>query len=184
MIHCFRKPSASEDDLEGEEEFYYNEIEVPVSASTLQDTVVLLGGLPSQSSCRITTVGQVNSRGNILSTSAPASAMAAAAAILQSLPSNLADHMDMARPPHENPEYNFATHHSGNLEVRAASGGQASSMNPRPSPAHHQPRRPMPPPPAQAHAATQPAFSSLTAAVPIAIPVTNFTAFARSAVII
>lgn len=152
----------------------------------------------------------------LFSTSAPAgSAMlqaqttAANHVHLQScLPSNLADHMDMARPPHENPEYNFAQqiqNSSSNGATRGATiaaiqgatnegvvptaGNNASSGSaataavgvsviPRPSPAHHQPRRPLNYPPLPPPAT---AFSSITAAVPIAIPVTNL-AFSRSAV--
>ena len=154
---------------------------------------------------------------SLFSTSAPASVQAAAVNVLQScLPSNLSDHMDMARPPHENPEYNFAhqTSSNGVAAVAAAAlngdgggvtgsnhapsaaagstatagpaaaglsnggGGFNVTVNPRPSPAHHQPRRPLNYPPLPPPAT---AFSSITAAVPIAIPVTNL-AFSRSAV--
>ena len=119
----------------------------------------------------------------------------ASISLLQSLPSNLADHMDMARPPHENPEYNFA-HQSVNstVSIVAPPGGQNGNFTftqtppnvaLNPAPAHHQPRRaPMnyPPPPAQPPLpAAATAFSPITAAVPIAIPVTNL-AIARSAV--
>ena len=153
---------------------------------------------------------------SLFSTSAPASVQAAAANVLQGcLPSNLADHMDMARPPHENPEYNFA-HQNGSSNgavavtpitakpahaVGVANGGAGHapssgstatgpapatpagvatgvSVIPRPSPAHHQPRRPLNYPPLPPPTT---AFSSITAAVPIAIPVTNL-AFSRSAV--
>ena len=143
---------------------------------------------------------------SLFSTSAPASVQAAAVNVLQScLPSNLSDHMDMARPPHENPEYNFAHQSSSNgvatVAIAAAAAANASqvvgvanngvshappttgaatgvSVIPRPSPAHHQPRRPLNYPPLPPPAT---AFSSITAAVPIAIPVTNL-AFSRSAV--
>ena len=145
----------------------------------------------------------------LFSTSAPADSMLQAqttAANHVHLPSNLADHMDMARPPHENPEYNFAQQiqSSSNGATRGAtiaaiqgatnegvvpagnnapSGTAATaavgvSVIPRPSPAHHQPRRPLNYPPLPPPAT---AFSSITAAVPIAIPVTNL-AFSRSAV--
>lgn len=159
------KPSASVDDLEGEEEFYYTEIEVPLHH---HDFAVLLSGGVAANAVRINK--QPHHVKSLFSTSAPANVTA----ILQSLPSNLADHMDMARPPHENPEYNFAQNSIGGT-VAVGAGSQASNtaftaVNPRP--AHHQPRRSYPPPP--------PAFSSITAAVPIAIPVTNLS-FARSA---
>lgn len=166
----YRKPSASVDDLEGEEEFYYTEIEVPLHH---HDFAVLLsqgnGGQVAANAVRINK--QPHHVKSLFSTSAPANVTA----ILQNLPSNLADHMDMARPPHENPEYNFAQNSIGGT-VAVGAGSQASNtaftaVNPRP--AHHQPRRSYPPPP--------PAFSSITAAVPIAIPVTNLS-FARSAV--
>lgn len=136
------KQKNEEQDLEGEEEFYYTEIEVPLVTELPSNNILLR---PK----------------SLFSSSAPSnssSASTAAALILQNLPSNLADHMNMARPPHENPEYNFHQNSSFTVNTR---------------PAHHQPRRPLPPMP-------PPAFSSITAAVPIAIPVTNL-AFARSA---
>ena len=157
--NLFRKQSI-EEDLEGEEEFYYNEIEVPLNGEfiTLCSAAAVGSGL-----CVSATLATPPA---VFSTSAPPSS----AAML--LPSTLADHMDMARPPHENPEYNFA--HSRNFAALRPS--PAHSQPPRRNPAHLASYPPPPPPPPQPSA-----FSSITAAVPIAIPVTNL-AFARSAV--
>ena len=150
MLLSFRKPSSDGEDLEGEEEFYYNEIEVPLNG----EFAVHVGN------------GSFSANPSLFSTSAPPSSA-------MILPSTLADHMDMARPPHENPEYNFA-HHSRNFAALRPS--PAHSQPPRRNPAHLASYPPPPPPPPQPSA-----FSSITAAVPIAIPVTNL-AFARSAV--
>ena len=123
-----RKPPASNEDLEGEEEFYYTEIEVPLTVTS--DFALLLGASACSrspgSSQQVASLAK-----SLFSTSAPAS-VAAAANILQScLPSNLADHMDMARPPHENPEYNFAHQSSSNdvasVAVAAAAAASASA---------------------------------------------------------
>jgi len=153
------KKQSIEEDLEGEEEFYYNEIEVPLNGEfiTLCSAAAVGSGL-----CVSATLATPPA---VFSTSAPPSS----AAML--LPSTLADHMDMARPPHENPEYNFA--HSRNFAALRPS--PAHSQPPRRNPAHLASYPPPPPPPPQPSA-----FSSITAAVPIAIPVTNL-AFARSA---
>ena len=150
ILVSYRKPSSDGEDLEGEEEFYYNEIEVPLNG----EFAVHVGN------------GSFSANPSLFSTSAPPSS-----AVI--LPSTLADHMDMARPPHENPEYNFA-HHSRNFAALRPS--PAHSQPPRRNPAHLASYPPPPPPPPQPSA-----FSSITAAVPIAIPVTNL-AFARSAV--
>ena len=173
LLIYYRKHS-SDEDLEGEEEFYYTEIEVPFN-----DLSVLIGPASSHLQRQSATHPPAPQR-VLFSTSAPPT-------VLQALPSNLADHMDMARPPHENPEYNFAQHQNQNREAGHASSSNSSSSSPinlqtqpRPSPAHSQPRRlpahlaSYPPPP-------PPPFSSMSAAVPIAIPVTTL-AFASSAV--
>ena len=155
----FRKQTVDED-LEGEEEFYYNEIEVPLNGEFITLAVAAAAGSGfSVSASNAATP-------TLFSTSAPPSS-----AML--LPSTLADHMDMARPPHENPEYNFA-HHNRNFAALRPS--PAHSQPPRRNPAHLASYPPPPPPPPQPSA-----FSSITAAVPIAIPVTSL-AFARSAV--
>lgn len=212
-----KPPASINEDLEGEEEFYFTEIEVPLTVTS--DFAMLLGAsascsrgllLGSGSNSHNQAVASLTKIG-LFSTSAPAGSMLQAQATtanhvhLQScLPSNLADHMDMARPPHENPEYNFA--HQIQSSSNGASGGTTISaiqgatnggvvtashaptgtaataavgvsVIPRPSPAHHQPRRPLNYPPLPPPAT---AFSSITAAVPIAIPVTNL-AFSRSA---
>ena len=161
----FRKQSI-EEDLEGEEEFYYNEIEVPLNGEfiTLCSASAAVGSGLCVSATVAPGVATPPTTG-LFSTSAPPSS-----AML--LPSTLADHMDMARPPHENPEYNFA--HSRNFAALRPS--PAHSQPPRRNPAHLASYPPPPPPPPQPSA-----FSSITAAVPIAIPVTNL-AFARSAV--
>ena len=169
MLIYYRKHS-SDEDLEGEEEFYYTEIEVPFN-----DLSVLIGPASSHLQ-RQSALPPAAPQRVLFSTSAPPT-------VLQALPSNLADHMDMARPPHENPEYNFAQHQNQSREGHASSSSSSPinlQTQPRPSPAHSQPRRlpahlaSYPPPP-------PPPFSSMSAAVPIAIPVTTL-AFASSAV--
>ena len=171
MLIYYRKHS-SDEDLEGEEEFYYTEIEVPFN-----DLSVLIGPASSHLLQRQSATHPPAAPQRVLfSTSAPPTT------VLQALPSNLADHMDMARPPHENPEYNFAQHQNQSREGHASSSSSPINLQtqPRPSPAHSQPRRlpahlaSYPPPP-------PPPFSSMSAAVPIAIPVTTL-AFASSAV--
>jgi len=215
--HLMKPPASINEDLEGEEEFYFTEIEVPLTVTS--DFAMLLGAsascsrgllLGSGSNSHNQAVASLTKIG-LFSTSAPAGSMlqaqttAANHVHLQScLPSNLADHMDMARPPHENPEYNFAQQiqsssngatggatiaaiqgatNGGVVSTSHAPSGSAAtaavgvSVIPRPSPAHHQPRRPLNYPPLPPPTT---AFSSITAAVPIAIPVTNL-AFSRSA---
>ena len=88
-----------EEDNEHEEEFYYSEIEIPLNLSAPQPPAAARfsmrssagggggGGASSSSAKRKRLKDSANS------------VLAAAA-----LPV-LADHMDMARPPHENPEY-------------------------------------------------------------------------------
>ena len=213
-IFCRKPPTSINEDLEGEEEFYFTEIEVPLTVTS--DFAMLLGAsascsrgllLGSGSNSHNQAVATLTKIG-LFSTSAPADSMLQAqttAANHVHLPSNLADHMDMARPPHENPEYNFAQQiqsssngATGGATIAAIQGatnggvvtaghapsGTAAtaavgvSVIPRPSPAHHQPRRPLNYPPLPPPTT---AFSSITAAVPIAIPVTNL-AFSRSAV--
>jgi hypothetical protein len=161
----FSRKLTSDEDLEGEEDFYYTELEVPLYSSMVPNDFTLI-------------LGHASLRPNnkqLFSTSAPPS-------VLRTLTSYPSDHMDMARPPHENPEYNFAQQQRGD---HASNFGM--NQQPRPSPAHHQPRMPVqltyppPPPPPPPAVSSMPAGSSMSAAVPIAIPVTNF-AFASSAV--
>ena len=78
-----------EEDNEHEEEFYYNEIEIPLN----------LSAPPARSPLAPSATGGASSAKKKRLTDPANSALAAAA-----LPV-LADHMDMARPPHENPEY-------------------------------------------------------------------------------
>ena len=113
----------------------------------------------------------------------------------------LSDHMDMARPPHENPEYGgrpilpatgspaFATIISSNgtpIQWATTAGtegaGQVISLpetgGPLPAPTlTHAPGAagPAPPPPLSTGAVSGPAPAAAMHAVPIAIPITTFT---------
>ena len=90
-----------EEDNEHEEEFYYNEIEIPLNlsapparSSSLASSASANGGGGASSAKKKRLTGE-----SAAAATAAHSLLAAAA-----LPV-LADHMDMARPPHENPEY-------------------------------------------------------------------------------
>ena len=119
IITFRRREPVTEDDIDHEEEFYYTEVEVPLSAS-LSD----LATPPSPSSpigntnnglrnlnCQVINnsvqVSPLISNGTNGSNSTitlPASISKSKSTIVNGLPI-ISDHMDMARPAHENPEY-------------------------------------------------------------------------------
>ena len=84
-----------EEDNEHEEEFYYNEIEIPLNLS---------GPPPAPTAARspltpsVARPGVGSAKRKRMTDSAHSLLAVAALPVL-------ADHMDMARPPHENPEY-------------------------------------------------------------------------------
>ncbi len=97
----------SEDDNDHEEEFYYTEIEVPTAVPSAAETA-MAAAVAAQ-----TAAASADHTPSLAI--APPAAHAASSAVSvaphsfppptpQTLPI-LADHMDMARPPHENPEY-------------------------------------------------------------------------------
>ena len=83
-----------EENNEHEEEFYYDEIEIPLNLSGPPPAPAA-----ARSSLTAAGVGGATSAKRKRVTDTAHSLLAVAA-----LPV-LADHMDMARPPHENPEY-------------------------------------------------------------------------------
>ncbi len=85
--HLHLPDPVSEEDNEHEEEFYYTEIELPINLAT-----------PPPSS-KPNPAKKKRHSGPASSAGATTSLLAAAALPI------LSDHMDMARPPHENPEY-------------------------------------------------------------------------------
>ena len=79
-----------EEDNEHEEEFYYNEIEIPLN----------LSAPPARWPASSAGSASPAKKKRLTGAAAAANSVLAAAALPV-----LADHMDMARPPHENPEY-------------------------------------------------------------------------------
>jgi len=91
-------PERPEDD-DHEEEFYYNEIEVPVRSGTGKQQQQQTGGGVSHTVAKL--MGERDQPTNlVVHKSGPSTVVTACpqAPIIS-------DHMDMARPPHENPEY-------------------------------------------------------------------------------
>ena len=113
-----RGEPVTEEDLDHEEEFYYAEVEVPLSTSLLDlatppspssPTATTSNVLPNINCQFISNPIQVTSflpNGTIGSNSTVTLPLAISKtnSNLNGLPV-LSDHMDMARPPHENPEY-------------------------------------------------------------------------------
>ena len=85
-----------EEDNEHEEDFYINEIEIPLNLSGPSPAPAAAA---ARSSLTAAGAGGASSAKRKRVTDSAHSLLAVAA-----LPV-LADHMDMARPPHENPEY-------------------------------------------------------------------------------
>jgi len=167
-------PSRPEDD-DHEEEFYYNEIDIPVSLTSLNRTksVSLCKPAPSaQTPSDKTIVITTSSKNGAKTTQGPV----------------LSDHMDMARPPHENPEYTggqrpilpgpaIATIISSNWTGKeaqapatpAASGSTTATKVITASPASLNTSE------VKREVATPVSSTGLMHAVPIAIPITTFT---------
>ena len=117
---CRRDEPMTEEDIDHEEEFYYNEVEVPLSASISEMTTAN----PSPPKANMITVKTYQqqtllkskpvSSAIVVKRDGPATIMPlsiSAPAMRPPPPAQhyvpiLSDHMDMARPPHENPEYN------------------------------------------------------------------------------
>ena len=96
MIKCCRRPAPSRpEDDDHEEEFYYNEIDIPLHTSQPQQhkPVSLCKPPPAHVAADKTLVISPSSK-------IPTGGRSQAPII--------SDHMDMARPPHENPEYGGA----------------------------------------------------------------------------
>ena len=126
-LYFSRREPVTEDDIDHEEEFYYTEIEVPLSASLSDLTTP-----PSPSSPTITNLNATTNNGlnnvncQFIANSAHVSSLISNGTNGSNSPIRLplsfpktnsvfngvpvlSDHMDMARPPHENPEY---VHHT------------------------------------------------------------------------
>ena len=186
MVCCRRPAPARPEDDDHEEEFYYNEIEVPLSMTSLRpmghQKPVLVSGK---------TVAKLVQADKTLVIQAAGQGKVAVKAPM------LSDHMDMARPPHENPEYGgqsrpilpatspaYATIISSNgtplqwskegamVPVAAAAAAAAGQSSGEQQAQQQQP-------PAQTgpvNLSTQPgSVAGAMHAVPIAIPITTFT---------
>ena len=173
--------SDSESDSEDEEEFYYDEIQIPVShLASLRSRAAAATSAPAEvprfsPAARHVPVQPLPQQQVRLSR-APLTNGVTTAAFAQR-PPLLADHMDMARPPHENPEY--SAHPLGFQLIRQPSTSAHAAMQP-PHPQHqpqhhHQPQisRIQPHPPAQGQVLQAgPSVSGVARANPISIPFT------------
>ena len=100
LIFLFRRPAPQRpEDDDHEEEFYYNEIEVPVRSGGHQGKQQQQGGGGSHTVAKL--MGQRDQPTNlVVHKSGPSTVVTACPPAPV-----ISDHMDMARPPHENPEY-------------------------------------------------------------------------------
>ena len=166
IYHCSfsRNEPVCESDLDGEEEFYYTEIEVPIHARVRPLPRL---ALPAS---HVVTLQPVTSPTSTTSSPPPPTTTRDVTYIVARQPADtarrfnlegatskvllptLADHMDMARPPHENPEYLVQT--------------GFKTGRPNQTPVVSEPFQPP---------ATFSTVQAVQAAVPIAIPVTNFS---------
>jgi hypothetical protein len=131
----------SEEDNEHEEEFYYNEIEVPLNLTPAKSVAVK----------------KMRHSGPIATYHAPPPSTTSLLAAAAALPV-LADHMDMARPAHENPEYYGSGYKHNAVSFQA------------PAPPQHQPSQQHP----VASEQLLPVRTTMST-MPIAIPVANFS---------
>ena len=108
-----RNEPICEADLDGEEEFYYTEIEVPLNNNNNKVRPILPQSGTQQSpvhkSATNLSLNPSNDVTHLLRREPGGQPLTS-----QVLLPNLADHMDMARPPHENPEYLLQTGFSVN----------------------------------------------------------------------
>jgi hypothetical protein len=140
QVHLGRTAARSHDeDTDHEEEFYYTEFDIPEQEEEDEDED---GSLVVEESRHeeeeeeeddedetMTAATATEAGGSSVSATTPASqqlvsmtnpycqapAAAFSAGTVETLVPLLADHCDMARPPHENPEYAAAAHQQGNL---------------------------------------------------------------------
>ena len=209
FLYFRRREPVTEDDIDHEEEFYYTEVEVPLSAS-LSD----LATPPSPSSpiantnnnlrninCQfISNSVQIspfisNGTNGSNSTVALPSSISKTSSIVNGLPV-LSDHMDMARPPHENPEY---VHHPPIISRPISQTQQphfqqqphrliasTSAVNAGPGtiiiPQSHMQQQQLQPQSIYQRA-HQPITAASANALPIAIPVTSFAFTATNATV-
>ena len=149
-LYFSRREPVTEDDIDHEEEFYYTEIEVPLSASLSDLTTP-----PSPSSPTITNLNATTNNGlnnvncQLIANSAHVSSLISNGTNGSNSPIRLplsfpktnsvfngvpvlSDHMDMARPPHENPEY---VHHTQIISrpVLTQTQQQQSSLQQQPA---------------------------------------------------
>ena len=127
--HLRRAAPANREEDDHEEEFYYTEIDIPLQIYQPTNKAV----------CKKLVLSPPEAQ-DVTSANAPAAPL-------------LSDHMDMARPPHENPEY-------GGRPVVASSPAFATIISPGTI---------------QWKAADQVEPQQPVHAVPIAIPITTFT---------
>ena len=154
-----RNEPICEADLDGEEEFYYTEIEVPLNNNNNNKVRPILPQSvtqqsPVQKSATNLSLNPSNDVTHLLRREPGGQPLTS-----QVLLPNLADHMDMARPPHENPEYLLQT---------------GFSVNSRPLPHPVVPEAFRQQQQQQQQQQTFSTVQTVQAAVPIAIPVTNF----------
>jgi len=125
--YCSRRDPINEDEEDGEEEFYYTEMEIPVDSQEAAPV-----GWDSEDERDEEEEGEDEKMAPVANIS-PAilqrratlgTGLPSAEAMPAPAPPLLADHADMARPPHENPEYfrvvAVATTARGFREVRVA----------------------------------------------------------------
>ena len=223
--HYRRREPVTEDDIDHEEEFYYTEVEVPLSASlsdlatppspsspiitnptpitnSQQNMSYQIVNTPMQVSSLISTNGPPTSTVSLLPPSFPKTN-----SIISGLPV-LSDHMDMARPPHENPEYvhqvqqqSVVPTNSRPLITNPPQVQQQQPMAPRrliasasaavntghgtiiiPQSPIQQPQQQMPQQPLF-QTVRQPIAAAQTNALPIAMPVTSFPFTATNATV-
>ncbi len=141
QVHLGRTAARSHDeDTDHEEEFYYTEFDIPEQEEEDEDEEDPEGSLVVEESRHeeedeeddedeTMTATAVEAGGSSVSATTPASQQlvsmtnpycqaapaAFSAGTVETLVPLLADHCDMARPPHENPEYAAATHQQGKL---------------------------------------------------------------------
>lgn len=210
FVYFRRGEPVTEEDIDHEEEFYYTEVEVPLSAS-LSD----LATPPSPSSptantnnilrninCQfISNSVQVspfitNGTNGSNSTVVLPTSISKTNSIVNGLPI-ISDHMDMARPPHENPEY---VHHQQIISTPISQTQQpqfpqqprrliasTSAVNAGPGtiiiPQSHMQQQQQLQPQSIYQRAHQPITAASANALPIAIPVTSFAFTATNATV-
>ncbi len=177
-----RNEPICEADVDGEEEFYYTEIEVPLINNnnnkvrplprlTLPPNLIPLQCVTSPTSMTSSPSPPTSKDVSYLLSRQSESGPTVTIEGSQLLLPNLADHMDMARPPHENPEYlvqtgfsnSSSSSNSNNVSISSSNNNSIIRAHTIVSEPFHQ----------------QATFSStvqtVQPAVPIAIPVTNFS---------